>query len=520
MPNFKTLLITAAVSITSCGFAQDSLVVYKDLKFTSDLEKTSFNQYFRNNDKSQLLALFVAITADTKDQEVKNVRSRIDGVTSSLMSSGIDKRKPDKKIKAVYDLVHASLLKKYQLENRFYEVFMTGNYNCVTATAVYAFAFENLQIPYEIKEEPTHVYLLAYPNSNNILVETTAPMFGFLNFDPKFKERFVTNLKAQKLIGSSEMDSKTIDELFNTYYFRNEKIDLKKLVGIHYMNDALFKADHQDSKAAYHQAQKAYWFYPSERCSYLLVHFGANWLNEEKKPIEKAKLIAQLSRLSKQGVDADMIKGEFTNLTQEVLFRTNNKTLYKECFTAVHDGIQDKELADEIEYFYNYELGRLYYNQGNYSLAKGYFERAFQLQPNNVEISGIFVSVIAHNLRQANDGKEITDSLQTYLRRFPVLGENNNFNSMLATATVMLMGDDFSKSRTQAGEANRALFEKMIKDNRNLNVNPSVVGGAYSAAGSYYFKRGQKSKAREILEKGLELAPGNYELRTRLQMIR
>lgn len=81
MRNFKTLLITLAVGVASCAFAQDSLVVYKDLRFTSDLEETAFNQYFRHNDKSQLLALFVSITADTKDQEVKNVRSRIDGVT-------------------------------------------------------------------------------------------------------------------------------------------------------------------------------------------------------------------------------------------------------------------------------------------------------------------------------------------------------------------------------------------------------------------------------------------------------
>jgi tetratricopeptide (TPR) repeat protein len=498
---------------------QDSLVRYNDLRFGSDLERKSFNNFFGKNDRSQLLPVLISISAGTSDDDVKNVSNRIEGVTSSLASTGIDKRKPDKKIKAVYDQVHSSLLKKYEMENRFYEIFLSGNYNCVTATALYSLVFENLQIPYEIKEEPTHVYLLAYPNANNILVETTAPLYGFLNFDPKFKERFIMNLKDQKLIGTSELESKTLEELFNTHYFKNDKIDLTKLVGIHYMNDALFKNDHRMAKEAYQQAQKAYWFYPSARCEYLLVHFGAVALSEEKKALEKAKLIAQISRLTKQGVTNDMIKGEFTNLTQDVLFRSNNKTQYKECYEIIHSGVQDQELADDIEFTYNYELGRVYYNQGNYTTAQGYFEHSLKMQPNNVEITGIFVSVISQNMRHTTGGREAIDSLQSYKRKFPSLVENNNFNSMLATATVMQFGECYQKSLSSAGDSHRQEFEAMMKSNRNLNVSQSIIGGAYSAACSYYFKRGQKAKAKEIVSKGLELAPGNYELRARQQML-
>jgi tetratricopeptide (TPR) repeat protein len=509
------LLITIQFNCT----AQDSLVRQKDIKFSSAFEKDAFTRFFKQGDRAQSLALFISLSNDASNDEVKNISNRIGGISSALTSGGIDKKKPEKQVKAIYDLVHSSLLRKYEMENRFHEIFTSGNYNCVTATAVYSLVFENLKIPYEIKEEPTHVYLLAYPNANNILVETTAPMYGFLNFDSKFKQNFIDNLKDQKVIGNSEIESKSLEELFNTYYFKNDKIDLTKLIGIHYMNDALFKNDHNNAKEAYQQAQKAYWFYPSPRCEFLLTHFGAVAINSEKNAKDKAMMIGQLSRLTKQGITAEMIKGEFTNLTQDILFKNNNKTLYRECYEIIEGGIQDRELADDISYIYNYENGRVYYNQGNNALAQPFFEKAMKLQPNNVDLGGIYVGVISRNLRHVDNGKAAFDSLELYRKKFPSLSENNNFNSLVALATVVQMSDEFKKGNATAGEVSRAKFEGMMKSNRDLNVAAGAIGSAYSSACAYYFKKSQKAKAREIVNKGLELAPGNYELRTRQQMM-
>lgn len=520
----KSLLTTLAFIIfnfvNSSLFAQDSLVFYKDIQFTSDFEREAFRNFFKNNDKSQYLPLFISVSTAASKEENSNIRNRIGGINNLLISSGIGKKKPEKKIKAVYEQVHSTMLKKYEMESRFYQIFVDGNYNCVTATALYSLVFEALNIPYEIKEEPTHVYLLAYPNSSNILVETTTPMFGFINFDAHFKEAFVTNLKNQKVIGISEIEKKSTEELFNTYYFKNEKIDLKKLVGIHYMNDALFKNDHQLLKEAYEQAQKAYLFYPSARCEYLLMNFGVGLVNQQKLPAkEKSRLIAQISRLKGHGVTNDMIKGEFSNLTQDILFRDNNKSLYKECFEIIKSGTTDPELVNELSYIYFYENGRVYYNQGNYTRAKGFFQNALGVQPNNVDLGGIFVSVIAQNFRNEKDNKMILDSLTSYQTKFPSLKEHNNFNSMVAMAHIIQFGQEYNKGNITAGDTYKASFEIMLKENKNLNISSSVIGNAYSAACSYFFKRGQKAKAKEILAKGLELAPDSYELRIRQQMI-
>jgi len=45
------------------------------------------------------------------------------------------------------------------------------------------------------------------------------------------------------------------------------------------------------------------------------------------------------------------------------------------------------------------------------------------------------------------------------------------------------------------------------------------VGRAYSEACVYYFKKGQKVKARQLLDKGLQLVPNDYQLKIRKQMM-
>ena len=308
--------------------------------------------------------------------------------------------------------------------------------------------------------------------------------------------------------------------MFNTYYFQNEKIDIRKLIGLHYLNDALFKNDHEKTIEAFQQAEKAYFFYPSPRCEYLLMNFGVNTLAKEKlTPREKSIYVGKLSRNKKQGITNDMIKGEFANLTQDVLHRDNNKSLYKECFSLISSYLDDKELADDLAYIYNYESGRVLYNQGNYNNAKPFFKQALKIQPNNVDLGGIFVNVLSQSFRNTKSNKHILDSLLFYQVNFPSLNENNTFNSMIAMANAIQFGDEFRNGNNINGELYKTNFESLIEKNNSLNINTMVVGEAYSQACVYYFKKGQKSKAKSILQRGLEISPDSYELRMRKQML-
>ena len=207
----KYLLTFSILVFTSSLFSQDSLVSVSEVHFSSDFEREAFLKFKKTSGKELLLPLLLTTSSSANAETTKLINDKILILTNKLSSEGVNTKKNDKKIKTVYNQVHSTFLKKYQEDVRFQDIFTNGNYNCVTASALFALVFEQLNIPYEIKEEPTHVYLLAYPNSSNILVETTTPLSGFLSFDDRFKQNFIEVLKNQKIIGNAEISSKSTD---------------------------------------------------------------------------------------------------------------------------------------------------------------------------------------------------------------------------------------------------------------------------------------------------------------------
>ena len=182
--------------------------------------------------------------------------------------------------------------------------------------------------------------------------------------------------------------------------------------------------------------------------------------------------------------------------------------------------ITDPQVANEISFIYYYESGRVFYNQGNYTRAKPFFSNALSLQPNNVDLGGVFVSCLAQSFRNERNNTAIVDSLEFYKRKFKSLEQNNNFNSIMAIAYIIECGNSYQKGNATNGEKYRLLFEEMYDSGMDITIlSPNDVGNAYSNASVYYFKKGQREKAKQLLDKGLKIVPDNYQLKTRKQMI-
>lgn len=515
------LLVVGLLMLISAGvFATpaDSLVMWRELQFHTPFEQESFSLFLKKKD-DDFLRIFLA-NDPNGIEDLPKFRQKANIVLNEIKASSNLTKKNAKKIKYIYDLVHEKFFTQYEIENRFFEIIQTGKYNCVTATALFAWYFEQLDIPYTINEEPTHVYLVAYPGSDNIMVETTTPMKGFYAFNPEFKATYVSTLKQQKLIGPEEA-ALTVDALFNKYYFGTENITLTQLVGIHYMNDGLFRRDHDDMSGAYEQFKKAYFYYPGIRCEYLLTNFISDRIDDTKlDPVKRASLLGIASRFKKTGVTSQMILGEFHKITEEVLTRKNDRVLYKQCYEEVIRNITDEDLRRELTYTYNYENGRIYYNSGNQPKARPYLVEALKAQPNNADLAAIVVASIAQSFRNVNDTKVILDTLENYQKTFPVLTENGNFNSLLAITYVAAFGDAYGNNKPAEGDKYQKLFEDLYRANKNITIySPEAVGAAYSNACAYYFKKGQKAKAKQYIDWGLAIVPNDHQLKLRRQML-
>ena len=274
--NFLILIFIAPLSCF--GYTsppQDSLVSLSEITFHSEFEEQIFRDFFTHG-KKDYLALFSMIDPTFDAGALSKSQNQYRAFINRIKDSNYIKKKPEKRIKFLYQAVHDRFFTKYELKNSFRDIFTGGRYNCVSATALYGILFNQLEIPYQIKELPTHVYLMAYPHTARVLVESTDPSGGFYAFNEPFKRSFVDQLAKNKLISQAEHRNNSINTLFDKYYFKDETINLDQLVGIQYTNQALYALEEENLREAYHQLEKAFLFRPSEKTAFLLKLLAIN----------------------------------------------------------------------------------------------------------------------------------------------------------------------------------------------------------------------------------------------------
>lgn len=166
---------------------------------------------------------------------------------------------------------HRKYLKDYNKHSSLQELFLNGEYDCVSGSMLYASLLNHFNIDYSIIETDYHVFLIAKVNDHEYIFEATDPLYGFI----KDKEEITAyKLKYQPKFGSLGLSS-AIEIGSNTYINSEEntiynKIDFNQLSGLQYYNKGIEALNSQDYKDALSNLLKAHTFYPSERISAIL----------------------------------------------------------------------------------------------------------------------------------------------------------------------------------------------------------------------------------------------------------
>jgi hypothetical protein len=517
------LVIMVFVSIKVYTEEPDSLVLKSDLSFHSNLEKIAFESLDSDNGPNYIY-LFLAIDDSVVADELNEVKRRISNQIDSYRNNAkFVNAKEKKKVKTIYNDIHANYLKKYEESQYFPDLFNEGLYNCVTASAYYALLFQNLDIPYTIKESYDHVYILTYPDSYSIRVETTDPQKGYLVYDDRFKSQFVEFLKESKLISEIEYKQKTSDELFNEYFYKEEDINLLELAGLQYYNKAIDYLTSQKYEEAFAMTEKSAYLHPSERAGYMLLICAANVLNGcNYEDIHYADYIFKAARYNKYGIKNDNIIDQFIDVTQKLLIAQYNTRLYDAYFNRIIHNLEDSTLINEISFIYYYERARILLNDNKFDLSLAFAENAYNLKPKHVDARNLFVTDVLESFSQIDDFQDGLDKLNQYIATYPDLMNNNQFNTLRGTLTLGMSVDFFMSGNTGEAFSKISAFEE-IAENSTLDfgnyILNQVLVEAYSRAASYYFRRGNSKASRIYLEKGLYYAPNSYELSSKLRSL-
>lgn len=496
---------------------QDSLVLYKDVSFSNNVEQ----QYFRQALSGDPNAFFGAfISMNEKDTSViarweKHFSTYIEEVQNAKRP-----KKNEKFVKKVYNGLHDKFLKKYELQAYFDQIFKGGKYNCVTACAMYGLAFDRLGIPFSIKETPTHVYLIAFPGQEQILIETTDPISGFKTFSPGFKENFVVQLASLKLIDQAEM-GKGVNSIFDKYYFTEKNLGLKELVGIHYYNSGIESFNGKNYLQAVSSFEKSYLLYNSRQVSDMLFNSIISVLAKtDYNSWEEISLLAKLPRFEEEyDIGKDEAAGEFSRLMQLHLTNKNDTAYVRKAYELISSNISNPEVQTEFDFLYNYERGRLLYNRGNYEKALVFAERAYAARPGHADAESLLISAYSRAFEISRDSKQALEKLEELLANYEFLKSNNHLGGVWLNLYLLRMGEEFDNKNISLALEYKTKFEQKSEEHNNFRYNEFEVGKAYSKGVVYYFKRGQYTSARKLLDQGLKFSPDNSELRARLYML-
>lgn len=495
--------------------AQDSLVYFHELDFNSAFEERSFKN-LGNQEAANYFDLFLSIDPQMNESSALAAAQKFDATYSKLNISKVLNKNPARKVKMIYQQVHDDLFDQYLEQNHFSEIFSAGKYNCVSATAIYTIVMHRLGVPYDIKVKPTHVYAVAYPNSEQILVESTDPTGGFIRFSDSYKQGMIDRLANAKLISSNEIKQVNVDDLFSKYYLTDEGVGLKQLAGIQYFNDAIYNIDQGNVEFAHKQAEKAYFLYPEERTKNMLLATCLEYLTNQK--YENEESLSYLSQFARFDIlDDDFTLSEFSRMINILLIENGQKEKLSNYFNMLIPTIRASDLKLEMSYVYYYEMGRTYYNETDYTTALDFFRQAYELKPSNLDISNILVSTLALSMINTTN-YEVIQKMETLKKEYPNLISNNKFKSILLNAYLIQFGMSFDLKSEKEGLKYKGLFEELYDP--ELTVDQGNVGRSYSICAVYYFRKGYSSKAKTILNEGLNISPHNHELMMRKHMIK
>jgi len=480
----------------------------------SSLEQELFE---KNTDQREAtpIALLMAIDSAKTSLDVAAVSRELEAAYRELEAKKIASKPLQRQVKLIFELFHERFLKRYKFIAAFPEVFDSGTYNCVSATALYALAFDHFGIAYRIVEQPSHVYLIADPNNLSIRVETTDPIAGYSILSDRFKKTYVESLVNYKMIEEKEVEERSVATVFNEFYYeRVDDLGYSELAAFQYSNYGLELMGEENYPLAVDCFKKFSLLFPaSERGKLLIVAATASQLGDsEYSKLDDIRLLIEMFNTADELASPEEIAREFKSLQHKYLIKQGDSAYIGQVYALFLKDLNDSLALNEIMFSYNFERGRILMNDLQYAMSIPFLSKAHALQPNNLDAKSFFARALFLDLsRYENNNPVMLEKLTSYSVQYPQLAQSNIFQSATAMVYLIAARNAFNADLRKEGNSHLQLFES-IYDAEKSNVEIIMIAAAYGAAWQSYVRAGQKEKGIKMAKKGLEFAPYNTDL--------
>ncbi|GAA3579404.1 hypothetical protein [Snuella lapsa] len=507
--NIVTLIFSFTFLATVTCFSQTYASLYEESTFEA-YKKDSLNYDF-------FKSLFAIDTTMTEEVALKHEEKVLSLIKSFPLKE--DKAKKEKRrVKFIYDELHKKFFKKYTLESDFSKIFEDGTYNCITASALYAFAFDELDIPYHVKETPSHVFLVAYPNTHKIYLETTVPgAYGFTTPKESEVKKIIDELIAYKLVTKEEVLEKGYIKFYEDYYYGKDYINKSALIGMQYYNKGLTNLDATDYDEAINNFRKAKIFYSSPLIKPILKGIMFLKVNElEFDSFEDVEFLFELLSISNYPEDYS-ISNLKTSLFKITDHDDNDHAFIEKVIDKFKLFKNEKIKNVAVEFLLEY-LARRAASDEELESALAYSNEILHINPKSKIAKQIIEHVCFRKVTLSTHDLESLKDFEETCEKYPFLKDTKRYYISLVSfyGTISFMNYK-NKEISLASEYLKKFESVMDKQNLINDINKPLVAELYLKAGNYYYYKEEHKVAYNLFKKGLSYVPGYPELEKKAQ---
>jgi len=421
-----------------------------------------------------------------------------------------DSQAPAKRIKKIF----AATQKKY-LQNYYHYAFFPGlasenHFNCVTGTALFAIIFDELDIPYHVVEVPQHVYLIAYPDTYSIGIESTSERDGVYTWTEQTKREAVGFLIAIEKVTEAEVELKGYTKIIEDFFYSNTQLNFEELAGIHFINRAIYFSDKKKYTEALEFIRLARTLYHDESLDFLEASILGYRMEETLA--EDLKIVDYMTRyyaVLNDKPEKQRTLGNFDFVISEALIKRKDIAFVDSSVALVMQNLKDT--TDQYLFLAVVEENKAiwHYNRGKTKDAFIAAEKAYAYNPQNRNLEDLLAAAIIPQL-EAMDGEyaDVADAMNAFLMKYPFLKEAPRFVNFTVIIYAIMASELFFENEFYEAQKYLLLMESLLNNPEiDLDEISWDVGDAYSEASTYHFRQKNYLEANRLIDLAIQYDP-------------
>ena len=481
------------------------------IHYSSDFERQKFAEFTKNGKFDAINFLFCLDTT-VNEAKATQLKEKLNLFFDEKLAPIVTGKNKDKTLKLFFNEIHDKLLRKYVTNARFEFLLDQGEYNCLTASALYAMAFQRFNMPYQLRSTTDHVYVIVNPGPGETIIETTDPQNGVYQYSDQYKKAYIDRQVKTKMISKDEYNSGSVEALFQKYFYTSDTIDLKQLAGYHYYNNAIDLIGKENYAESSNQLMKAYLLNRSAKVEYLLIISLAAQLEKSLDITDSAAMQRYFLLVKLTGEkDYDYLFNKYVGVSEELALRQDDLPQYERLSSFLFSHIDDSAQLLKFREHYYLLCGANYYEKQNLPGAYENMLLAYSLNNRDVRIKASYKQVL-DLLKHFVLDKNVIDSIYKIVDRNSKKLPVAVVDEVMTQIWLLKATYEFEKGSVERGEACLDKAEKLAVNGKPGSIDHDIISLAYGAVYSHYYMKNRMSTALVYVKRGLKLDPNNATL--------